>query len=243
MYKIFLPLFTLFFITGISFSQTTKPVVKPASKPVAKATVAPVPVLKNLRDSASYAMGLFVINVFSQQGINDINSDIVAKAIKDVQTNKPQLLNENEANIAIMTFQNKLQALKSKPTIDAGMKFLSDNRSRPGVITTASGLQYEILTEGLGLIPTIGDSVTCNYIGSYINGTEFENSYKSGSPITFAVTGVIRGWTEALQLMPVGSKWKVFIPYQLGYGASDYYSIPGGSTLIFELELISIKGK
>ena len=145
--------------------------------------------------------------------------------------------------MAVMAYQSKMQALKSKPNIEAGMKYLSDNRTKPGVKTTPSGLQYEIIAQGTGPIPTVQDSVSCNYIGKYINGTEFENSYKSGSPITFAVAGVIQGWTEVLLMMPVGSKWKVYVPYQLGYGPSDYYSIPGGSALIFEMELLSIVGK
>lgn len=239
MYKKILTLSVSFLFAGICFSQTTKTVVKPAPKPA----VVPAPVLKTLRDSASYAMGLFVVNVFRQQGINNINSAMVARAINDVQNKKPQLLDDNQANTAIMTYQNKMQALKSKPNIEAGMKFLSDNRSRPGVKTMPSGLQYEIITEGTGPIPVISDSVTCNYIGRFINGTEFENSYQAGKPITFAVTGVIRGWTEALLMMPVGSKWKVYVPYLLAYGLSDYYSIPGGSTLIFEMELVGIVGK
>lgn len=231
------------FLASFCNSQTPKTVLKPAAKPITKPTATPASVLKNLRDSASYAMGLFVINVFRQQGINNINSAIVAKAINDMQAGKPHLLDDNQANSAIVTYQSKMQSLKSKPTIEAGMKYLSDNRIRPGVKTTPSGLQYEIITQGTGPIPAVGDSVSCNYIGTYINGTEFENSYKSGSPITFSVTGVIKGWTEALLMMPVGSKWKVYVPYQLGYGPSDYYSIPGGSTLIFEMELLRIVGK
>lgn len=229
----------LILLAGICFSQTTKPVAKPAPKPV----VVQEPVLKNLKDSASYAMGLFVINVFRQQGLTEINSAIVARAINDIQTNKQQLLSDNQANTAIMAYQTKVQAEKSKPNIEAGMKYLSDNRIRPGVISTPSGLQYEIITEGSGPKPVIGDSVSCNYIGKFIDGTEFDNSFKHGKPVTFSVTGVIQGWTEALLMMPVGSKWKVYVPYQLGYGPADYYSIPGGSALIFEIELVGISGK
>lgn len=239
MFKKIITLSFPFLFAGICFSQTTKTPVKPAPKPAVTAA----PVLKTLRDSASYAMGLFVINIFRQQGITDINSSLVARAINDIQNKKPQLLNDNEANTAVLTYQNKIQAQKSKPNIDAGMKFLSDNRSRPGVITTPGGLQYEIIKEGTGPIPVISDSVSCHYIGKFINGAEFENSYTGGMPVVFAVTGVIKGWTEALLLMPVGSKWKLYIPYQLAYGPSDYYSIPGGSTLIFELELLGIAGK
>ena len=237
-YALSLPLLLVIVCNSQTTNQTAKPVVKTVPK-----QVTPAPVLKNLKDSASYAMGLFIVNVFSQQGINDINSAVVARAINDLLGKKPQLLNDNQANQAIMAYQNKIQASKSKPNIEAGMKFLSDNRQRPEVKVMPSGLQYEILTEGKGPIPTISDSVTCNYIGRFINGTEFENSYKSGSPVTFAVAGVIPGWTEVLLMMPVGSKWKVYVPYQLGYGPSDYYSIPGGSALIFEMELVSIVGK
>lgn len=222
---------------GFCFSQITTP------KPATKTVTAPKPFLKDLRDSASYAMGLFLVNVFREQGINNINSAAVARAINDRQAKKPQLLNDNLANNAIMTYHGKMLSLKLKPNIDAGMKFLSDNRQRPGIKTTPSGLQYEIITEGTGPKPLIGDSVSCNYIGTFINGTEFDNSYKTGKPVSFAVTGVIPGWTEALLMMPVGSKWKVYVPYQLGYGFSDHYSIPGGSALIFEMELVSIKGK
>ena len=219
------------------FTQNTKP--KPLNKtvPVAK------PFLKDLRDSASYAMGIFLVNVFREQGINNINSAMVARCINDLQSSKPQLLNDNLANNAIMTYQNKIQSQKSKPNIDAGIKFLSDNRQRPGVKTLPSGLQYEIIIEGTGPRPVITDSVSCNYRGTLVNGTEFDNSFKTGKPATFAVTGVIPGWTEVLLMMPVGSKWNVYVPYQLGYGAADYFSIPGGSALIFELELVGIKGK
>jgi FKBP-type peptidyl-prolyl cis-trans isomerase len=220
------------FVVAIGFSQ------KPNVKPVPKAA-APAPFLKNLRDSASYAMGIFFMNAFRQQGVDNINSAAVARAINDMQANKPTLLNDNAANYSFNTYKNKLQALKSKPNIDAGMKFLSDNRKKPGVKYTPSGLQYEIIKEGTGPKPVIGDSVICNYVGTYVNGQEFDR----GNPIKFSVTGVITGWTEALLMMPVGSKWKLYIPHTLGYGPADYNGIPGGSVLIFDLELLGISGK
>ena len=111
------------------------------------------------------------------------------------------------------------------------------------MVATASGLQYEVITEGSGPKPTVKDTVVCNYKGTFLDGKEFDNSYKRGTPIEFPVTGVIRGWTEILQLMPAGSKYKVYVPYQLGYGNNDYNGIPGGSLLIFEIELLSVKGK
>lgn len=234
--KLFLFL-TVMASCGLGIAQTSPQKVN------SKSTLVPKNPLKDLRDSASYALGIFLFNFFKEQGITHINSSLVARSISDLQLKKTPLLNDQVANQAIMKYQGKLQSQKSKPVIDAGMKFLSDNRQRPGVISLPSGLQYEILKEGTGPRPVITDTVICNYIGTFIDGKEFDNSYKSGHPATFAVTGVIPGWTEALLLMPVGSKWKLYVPYQLGYGISDYYEIPGGSVLVFELELVGIKDK
>ena len=235
MYKLIFLIGLFVLVNGFCFSQNTKTVAKPV--------VAPRPVCKDLRDSASYAMGIFVMNVFRQQGITNINSAMVARAINDMQANKPPLINDNAANNSIISYQNKMQLQKSKPTIDAGVKFLAENKRKPGIKSTPSGLQYEILKEGTGIKPVIGDTIICHYTGSYINGSVFESSYNSGAPITISITGVIQGWTEALLMMPVGSKWKVYIPYQLGYGPGDYNGIPGGSALIFEMDLLGIKGK
>lgn len=203
----------------------------------------PKPVLKDLKDSASYAMGIFLVNVYQQQGISGINSAVVARAVDDLQFKKPRLLDDNQANSVILSYVNKLQQEKSKPNIEAGEKFLAQNKTKPGITTTASGLQYEVITMGTGQKPAAGDSVVCHYKGSYIDGTVFENSYTNGFPITFAVNRVISGWTEGLQLMPAGSKFRLFIPYTLGYGPSDYYAIPGGSALIFEIELLEVRSK
>lgn len=221
------------FIAGRCFTQGNKPKTTPVP--------APKSLLKDTRDSASYAMGIFVINIFREQGITNMNSSMVARAINDLQAKKKPLITDAQANTAIYNYQNALAMMKSKPNIEAGNKFLVENKKRPGVKTTASGLQYEILTAGTGTLPVNGDSVSCIYKGYYINETEFDNS--NGKPITFSINGVIKGWTEALLMMPVGSKWKLYVPYYLGYGASDYQTIPGGSVLIFEMELVSIKGK
>jgi len=216
---------------------------KPAPKPKPTTTVIKDPVMKTALDSASYAIGIFVVNFYKQQGINQINTTFVSKAINDAQGNKPMALNDTEANSAIMNYINKAQAEKSKTNILAGEQFLEKNKKRQGVITTASGLQYEVITSGNGPLPLLSDSVVCHYKGSFLDGTVFENSYESGKPVTFTVNGVIKGWTEALQLMHAGSKWKLYIPYQLGYGVNDYFAIPGGSLLIFEIELLEVKGK
>ena len=197
--------------------------------------------LNDSRDSASYAAGIYLINFFREFDITNFNPDIVARAINDLQSQKKPLLNDSLANIVAMRYQYKLQEVKNKNTIDAGKKFLVENKKRPGVKVTPSGLQYEIITVGTGKKPTKKDKVSCNYTGAYIDGTEFNNSYKMGGPISFAVTGVIKGWTEALQMMPVGSKWKLYVPYTLGYGPGQYQAIPGGSALVFEIDLLAIE--
>jgi len=213
-----------------------------AKKPVEKNTTPPLQ-LKTLEDSANYAMGLSIANFYRQQGVTKINSTLVTKAINDAMSGKPTLLNDAQTSNVLMTYLNKQQMVKSKPNIDACNNFLTVNKSKQGVVTTASGLQYEVITEGSGPKPTVKDTVVCNYKGTFLDGKEFDNSYKRGTPIEFPVTGVIKGWTEVLQLMPAGSKYKVYVPYQLGYGSNDYNGIPGGSLLIFDIELLSVKGK
>lgn len=209
--------------------------------PVKKTTsTTPTSPLKNLTDSASYAIGVSVASFYAQQGITNLNTSLVAKAINDVLGKKPLLLNDYQANSVMMKCINKAQEAKSKPNIDAGEKFLAQNKTKAGVKTTASGLQYEVIKEGTGPKPTEADTVTVHYIGTLLNGNEFDNSFKRGEPISFPVTGVIRGWTEALQLMSEGSKYKLYIPYQLAYGPNEQGPIPGGSMLIFEVELLKV---
>jgi FKBP-type peptidyl-prolyl cis-trans isomerase FklB len=227
----------LLFVTVLMYAQSSS-----VKKPVAKNTTTTLQ-LKTLEDSANYAMGLSIANFYRQQGVTKINSTLVTKAINDAMSGKPTLLNDAQTSTVLMTYLNKQQMMKSKPNIDACDNFLSANKTKQGVVTTASGLQYEVITQGSGPKPTTKDTVVCNYKGTFQDGREFDNSYRRGTPIEFAVTGVIRGWTEVLQLMPAGSKYKVYVPYQLGYGNSDYNGIPGGSLLIFEIELLNVKGK
>jgi FKBP-type peptidyl-prolyl cis-trans isomerase len=210
-------------------------------KIVAKAPASP---LKTLVDSASYAVGMSVATFYKQQGITKLNASIVSKAINDLMSNKKALLDDESANKVLNTLMSQLAAMKSKPRIDSGVAFLAKNKTRPGVKVTGSGLQYEVLRDGTGAKPTNPeDSVTVHYKGTLLNGTVFDNSYDRGQPITFPLNGVIKGWTEGLQLMSVGSKYKFYIPYTLGYGNSDYGPIPGGSMLIFEVELLDVKKK
>lgn len=216
-----------------AFSQPGKPVV---AKPVP-------PIFKNINDSASYAVGVSVANFYKQQGITKLNTNLVIRGINDIFGNKKPLMDDQQCNSIMNTYMTRMQAEKSRPRIDSGINFLAKNKTKPGVKVTASGLQYEVITEGTGPKPTAADSVTCHYKGALLNGTVFDNSYDRGQPITFSLGGVIPGWTEGLQLMAEGSKYKLFIPYTLGYGAMDYGPIPGGSVLIFEVELLKVTKK
>lgn len=228
MKKTILFLFSLAVVSAIS-AQPGKTPVKPAA-----------PVMKNITDSVSYAIGLSVANFYKQQGIKTFNSSLVTRAINDVIGNKKPLFDETVANNVMNQYMGMLQGQKSKPRIDSCNAFCAKNKLRSEVKTTASGLQYEVMVQGNGEKPGPKDSVTCHYKGSLLNGTVFDNSYDRGEPITFALNGVIPGWTEGLQLMTVGSKYKFYIPYNLGYGALDYGPIPGGSLLIFEVELLKV---
>ena len=227
-------------VVVVAHAQKTAPQKSTPKKtaPV-KTTTTQGTVLKNLNDSVSYAIGCSVANFYQQQGVKGLNSALVAKAISDVYANKKVLLSEKESNLAMMRLLNP-GLFKN---VEEGEQFLATNKNKPNVTTTASGLQYEVEKQGNGPKPTSADTVTVNYVGTLLNGTEFDNSYKRGQPISFAVGGVIPGWTEALQLMPVGSKYKLYIPYQLAYGMNDNGPIPGGSVLIFDVELLDIKAK
>jgi FKBP-type peptidyl-prolyl cis-trans isomerase len=210
-----------------------------------------VTALTTTKQKASYAIGMNWGTGLHRQGI-DVDSAALVQGMKDALAGGKTLLTEDEARAALMQLQKEMQEKQqAKATQEGeankkeGDAFLAANKTKEGVVTLPSGLQYKILTPGTGPKPTASDSVVCNYKGTLINGTEFDSSYKRGEPATFPVTGVIKGWTEALQLMPVGSKWQLFIPPDLAYGPRG---TPGGpigpnATLIFEVELVSIKDK
>jgi FKBP-type peptidyl-prolyl cis-trans isomerase len=238
MKKILLATFFLA-MTGLALAQTTKP--KPATKPVATKPAAPKPALKTLVDSASYAIGVSVASFYKEQGITKLNTTLVAAAINDILSGKQPMLNEFTSNSVMNKLMGQLQEKKTKPAIDSGNAFLQRNKKRPEVKTTASGLQYEVIKEGTGVKPTAADTFVVHYRGTLMNGTEFDASYNRGQPLIMPVSQVIRGWTEGLQLMAVGSKYKFWIPYDLAYGTFDNGAIPGGSMLIFEVEMLDVK--
>ena len=219
------------------FAQTKKP-----SKPVAPA--AKPATAMNGTDSLSYAIGVQVAEYYKTQGVEKLNTEYVKKAFNDVFNGKPLAISEEECNMNIQQKLQEFMTRKISGVKEAGQKFLEENKKRPEVVTLPDGLQYEIITKGSGPIPKATDTVKAHYAGTLLDGTEFDNSYKRGQPLTIPVSGVIRGWTEALELMPVGSKWKLYIPSDLAYGDRGAGgAIPGGATLIFTIELLDIVNK
>ena len=202
------------------------------------------PQLKDLKDKVSYSIGLDLGFNFKKQNL-ELNPDALLAGVKDALGGKQPLLNENEVKETMTALtkeiENKQKALAEQNVKD-GEKFLAENKKKEGVKTTASGLQYKVIKEGTGPKPKLTDAVVANYRGTLINGTEFDSSYKRGQPATFPLTGVIKGWTEALQLMKVGSKYQLFIPANLAYGERAIGpDIGPNSTLIFEVELLDVK--
>ncbi|WP_443937778.1 FKBP-type peptidyl-prolyl cis-trans isomerase [Pedobacter sp. MW01-1-1] len=233
--------------TAASFAQT-KPAVKkapakPASTAKPKAAANPVATLKTTVDSTSYSFGASIGQSLKGTNITNFNYDILLKGIKDAMAGKPALT-PAQTQTCINNAMDQAMKAQYGPAIAEGKAFLEQNKKRPGVQTTASGLQYEVLTAGTGAKPTETDSVLVHYSGKLINGNEFDSSYKRNEPITLTLDGVIRGWTEGLQLMNTGSKYRLFIPYTLGYGERGAgQDIPPYSTLIFDIELLKVNGK
>ena len=219
-------------------STAKKKPVAATKKPATPASSAPV--LKNAADSFSYAIGLSIASFYKAQGISNINNSLVVKALADSKVDKA-LLNEQQVNNCIVSYMQKTRSENASPNKKAGQAFLAENKKKPGIVTLPSGLQYQVIKEGTGPKPTIDDQVKVHYHGTLIDGTVFDSSVERGQPITLGLKNVIPGWTEALQLMPVGSKWKLFIPSDLAYGDNPAGpTIKEGSTLIFDVELLEI---
>jgi FKBP-type peptidyl-prolyl cis-trans isomerase len=237
-------------------SSTQPPAAKTTPKtPATKTgTTAKTPVpftLKTQKDKASYAIGLNIGKSMHKDSV-EVDTSILLRGLKDGLAGSKPLLTDDEARAAMVTLQTDLRKKQEEKMLmqgeankKDGEAFLAENKTKDGVVTLPSGLQYKILKEGTGPKPTATDTVVCNYKGTLLDNTEFDSSYKRGQPATFPVGGVIKGWTEALQLMPVGSKWQLFIPSELAYGARGG---PGGgigpnATLVFEVELMSVQPK
>ncbi|MEK6684734.1 MAG: FKBP-type peptidyl-prolyl cis-trans isomerase [Nitrospirota bacterium] len=205
-------------------------------------------VLKTQKDKVSYSIGLDIGKNFKKQSM-DIDPDLLARGLKDAMAGGKTLLTEEEVRTIMPAFQKEMQAkadARAKELGDKNMKegetFLAENKKKEGVVTLPSNLQYKVITAGNGERPKSSDTVTTHYRGTLIDGTEFDSSHKRGQPASFPVTGVIAGWTEALQLMPVGSKWQLFVPSNLAYGPRGAGQMIGpNATLIFEVELLSIQ--
>ena len=192
-------------------------------------------------DKFSYAIGLGIGQNLLSMGAQGINVEDFAQAIADVLNGKETAISHNEAREIVNKYFMELEEKMNAENIEKGKAFLEENAKKEGVITLPSGLQYQIITEGNGKKPSAPDKVKCHYEGTLIDGTLFDSSIKRGQPAVFGVNQVIRGWVEALQLMSEGSKWRLFIPSELGYGAQQAGEmIPPHSTLIFEVELIEI---
>jgi FKBP-type peptidyl-prolyl cis-trans isomerase FklB len=205
--------------------------------------------LKTQKEKESYALGMKIGGDLHKQGLNAaVDPALAARGFKDALAGSKPLLTEDEERTVLMQLQTQVRDQQQAKAHEAGAaarkggeEFLAANKDKEGMVTLPSGLQYKILTAGTGPKPTAADTVTCNYRGTLLNGKVFDSSYDRGKPESFPVGGVIKGWTEALQLMPVGSKWQLFIPADMAYGDRGAGSDIGpGETLIFEVELLSI---
>lgn len=207
------------------------------------------PQLPDEKSRISYAIGMAIgQSSFKRQGMtvttNEVDFDLVAQGLKAVATGVTPVLSDMEAQQALQAFQKEMQAARANEGLKnkaAGDAFLTANAKNPGVQILPDGLEYLVVTNGTGAMPTPADTVTVNYRGTLIDGTEFDSSYKRGQPASFPVGGVIHGWTEALEKMTVGSKWKLFIPAELAYGERGRPGIPPNSVLIFDIELLNTK--
>lgn len=231
-----------------SFGQVKKPAT--TTKPVAKPALATTNPFKSNNDSVSYAVGLRIGQSLKAQGFDNVNMTLFLRAMNDLKQNKTPLLTDQAIQSCVSTFQQKVNSVKDAETQkkavgnrQIGQAFLANNAKRPGVVTLPDGLQYEVIKVGTdNTKPTLASKVKVHYHGTLINGTVFDSSVDRGEPISFPLNNVVKGWQEALQLMTVGSKWKIYLPADLAYGDNPPGGTIGpGSTLIFEVELLAIE--
>jgi FKBP-type peptidyl-prolyl cis-trans isomerase len=257
-----LNLFVIGLLTSGNLRAQDTPAPKPQTAPAPKTAGSTPPkprtatgtrtplTLKTEKDKVSYAIGVNIGKSMRKDTV-DIDPAIFSRGMKDALAGSKLLLTDDEMKAALTKLQSDLRSKQEEAMQKAGEinkktgeDFLAQNKTKEGVVALPDGLQYKILKEGTGPKPTATDTVVCNYRGTLIDGTEFDSSYKRGQPATFPVSGVIKGWTEAVQLMPVGSKWQVFLPADLAYGNRGAgQDIGPNATLIFEVELLSIQNK
>ena len=195
-------------------------------------------------EKLSYALGLIIGNNLKGMNIEGLLTTEFTRAVEQVLNGEKTEMTEVQAQGLVQEFLREQQEVAGKAAREAGENFLAENAKREGVKVTETGLQYEVLTPALGIKPTPPDPVTCHYEGRLIDGTVFDSSYRRGEPASFPLQGVIRGWTEGLQLMSIGSKFRFFIPFDLAYGAQGAGgSIPPYAALVFDVELLGIEGK
>lgn len=191
-------------------------------------------------DSASYMIGVSVGHSLKMQDVPNVNAKLLSQGIMDV-LQSDSAISMQEANMYLSTYFANLREIKAKENLEKGRLFLEENKNNPGVIETASGLQYKVIQEGTGKSPTENDRVKCHYRGKFLSGEEFDNSYEKGMPAEFSIKGVIRGWTEGLQLMKEGGKYELYIPSDLAYGPrGGGQTIGPNEVLVFEIELLEV---
>lgn len=200
--------------------------------------------LINRIDSVSYAIGTSIGSDLSRSGLENMNLEVMMKGMKSAINKDSLLLNQQQSSMVIQSYMTEAKQKKSEAALVKEKTWMDENAKKPGVITLPSGLQYTIIKAGTGLKPTLADTVIIHYHGTLLDGNVFDSSVDRGQPITHPVAQFIAGWTEALQIMPIGSKWKLYVPSNLAYGEQGMGGkIEPNSTLIFEIELLGIKGK
>ena len=238
--KYFVLISAISFISFSTIAQTKSTPTTVAKKPAAAVSAKPSFVLKNSADSLSYAIGILDGNFFKTQGLTNISPNALGQGFSDVIKGNTIMTPEKADQIVRAELQKNARK-KIQPNIDEGVRFLAENKKRPGVKGTATGLQYEVVTMGTGAKPADTSVVKIHYEGFLLNGTYFDGSRKRGEPLVYPLNKLIPGWVEGVQMMPIGSRFKFYIPYQLGYGEQGSgETIPGGSTLVFDVELLDI---
>jgi len=242
--KKFVIAFLAISISVCSWAQSKKELAAEVTKLKSEISELTKPKVANLDDEtkkASYGLGVLIASNLKNQGGDSVNLESLYFGIQDVFKKKDLIISEQECSAIVQTYMEGANAKKTLVMKAEGEKFLAENKTKEGVKVTASGLQYKVLRTGTGKMPTAADEVMCHYVGTLIDGTEFDSSIKRGEPATFGVTQLIAGWTEALQMMHEGDKWMLYIPYDIGFGEHGSGSqIPPYAALIFELELIKV---